>query len=154
MSVVFFKKKNIHPYFLFFYSGYYNCIKCYHWFILSQDVKCCVICFVYLCKTCNYEGQCHEILRDLPSVCAKMLGVAVVKADCSGVGVEFLHLHSIWYKQNMANWLFSDCTHKVKSWLYCSPSQVCYCFQWVQLSVCCLSYSFSLILKRLMIFAF
>lgn len=35
-----------------------------------------------------------------------MLGVAVVKADCSGVGVKFLYLRSIWYKQNMANSVF------------------------------------------------
>lgn len=66
----------------------------------------CNVCFVYLCKTCNYEGQCHEILRGLPSVSAKMLGVAAVKADCSGVGLKFLYLHSIWHRQNMANSIF------------------------------------------------
>lgn len=49
----------------------------------------CNVCFVFLCKTCNYEGQRHEILRDLPSVCGKILGVAVAKADCSGEGVKF-----------------------------------------------------------------
>lgn len=123
-------------------------------YFIARCKLLCNVCFVYLCKTCNYEGQCHEILRHLPSVCAKMLGVAVVKADCSGVGVKFLYLRSIWYKQNMANWVFSDCIHKVKSWLYCSPSQIRYCFQWVQLSVCCLSYSFSLILRRLTTFVF
>lgn len=75
----------------------------------------CNECFVYLCKTCNYEGQCHEILRDLPSVCAKTLGVAVVKADCSGVGMKFLYLHSIWCKQNMANSVFRLHTQGVPS---------------------------------------
>lgn len=79
------------------------------------------VCFVYLCKACNCEGQCHETLRALPSVCEKMWGVPVVKAECSGVGGKFLYLHSIWYKQNMANRAFSDYTHKVKSWLSCSP---------------------------------
>lgn len=75
-------------------------------YFIARCKLLCNVCFVYLCKTCNYEGQCHEILRHLPSVCAKMLGVAVVKADCSGVGVKFLYLRSIWYKQNMANSVF------------------------------------------------
>lgn len=47
------------------------------------------VCFVYLCKACNCEGQCHEILRALPSVCEKMRGVAAVKAECSGEGGKF-----------------------------------------------------------------
>lgn len=96
--------------------------------------------FVYLCKACSCEGQCHEILRALPSVCEKMWGVAAVKAERSGVGGKFLYLHSIWYKENMANRAFSDGTHKVKSRLSCSPSQIPHCFQGLQLAACCLSY--------------
>lgn len=92
-------------------------MKCYHLFIYF-NVRSKVLCnvwFAYLYKSHDYEGQCYEILRDLPSVCAKMLGVAVVKADCFGVGAKFLYLHSIWYKQNIVNWVFSDRIHKVKS---------------------------------------
>lgn len=82
------------------------------------------VCFVYLCKAWNCKGQCHEILRDLPSVCEKMWGVALVKAECSGVGGKFFYLRSIWCKQNMANRVFSDGNHKVKSWLSCSPDSL------------------------------
>lgn len=114
--------------------------------LMSFSARCKVlskVCFVYLCKACSCEGQCHEIWRALPSVCEKMWGVAAVKAECSGVGGKFLYLHSIWCKQNMANRAFSDGTHKVKCRLSCSPSQIPHCSQWLQLAAFVSAINFS-----------